>query len=245
MRSYSIALAPSDSKLIELAIERLACGEVSPFLHDLAQVGDTIEPRGPPGGHFLCPEPSKIAVLMIGAVPLIAMIRYRKAGGVPIPVVLLLSYRTWRDAPLRAELLELERSLPDFVLALALSASRRRATATLASGSTQGWSLKSRRGCLCPRLHLRVRVERLRRYRGGRGAHFGAASEGDKNGTLWRLSDDPSPFARGWFSQTPDFPMGSAAMVIPAQRDVSLKETAASRMLSMTIDAQRLERVLP
>jgi len=39
--------------------------------------------------------------------------------------------------------------------------------------------------------------------------------------------------------------MGSAAMVIPAQRDVSLKETAASRMLSMTIDAQRIERVLP
>jgi glycine betaine catabolism B len=32
MRSYSIASAPSDCKVIELAIERLADGEVSPFL---------------------------------------------------------------------------------------------------------------------------------------------------------------------------------------------------------------------
>ena len=33
MRSYSIASAPNDSKVIELAIERLADGEVSPFFH--------------------------------------------------------------------------------------------------------------------------------------------------------------------------------------------------------------------
>ena len=58
MRSYSIASAPSDSKVIELAIERLADGEVSPFFHDVAQVGDTIELRGPLGGHFLWPGPS-------------------------------------------------------------------------------------------------------------------------------------------------------------------------------------------
>jgi ferredoxin-NADP reductase len=53
MRSYSIASAPSDSKVIELAIERLADGEVSPFFHDVAQASDTIELRGPLGGHFL------------------------------------------------------------------------------------------------------------------------------------------------------------------------------------------------
>jgi ferredoxin-NADP reductase len=47
MRSYSIASAPSDSEVIELAIERLADGEVSPFFHDVAQAGDTIELRGP------------------------------------------------------------------------------------------------------------------------------------------------------------------------------------------------------
>ena len=53
MRSYSIASAQSDSKMIELAIERLADGEVPPFLHDVGQAAYTIELRGPLGGHFL------------------------------------------------------------------------------------------------------------------------------------------------------------------------------------------------
>ena len=125
VRSYSIASAPSDSKVIELAIERLADGEVSPFFHDVARVGDTIELRGPLGGHFLWPGPSNKPVLLIGAgsrlVPLIAMIRYLKASGEPVPVALSLSSRTWGEVPFGDELLELERSLPDFALALALT----------------------------------------------------------------------------------------------------------------------------
>jgi ferredoxin-NADP reductase len=125
MRSYSIATAPSDSEVIELAIERLPDGEVSPFFHDVAQVGDMIELRGPLGGHFLWPRPSDKPVLLIGAgsgvVPLIAMIRHRKASGEPVPVALLLSSKAWSDALFRDELLELERSLPDFALAFALT----------------------------------------------------------------------------------------------------------------------------
>jgi glycine betaine catabolism B len=125
MRSYSIASAPSGSQVIELAIERLADGEVSPFFHDVAQVGDTIELRGPLGGHFLWPGPTEKPVLLIGAgsgvVPLMAMIRYRKASAEPVPVALLLSSRTWGDVLFRDELLELESSLPDFALALALT----------------------------------------------------------------------------------------------------------------------------
>jgi ferredoxin-NADP reductase len=125
MRSYSIASAPSGSGVIELAIERLADGEVSPFFHDVAQAGDTIELRGPLGGHFLWPGPSNRPVLLIGAgsgvVPLMAMIRYRKASGEPVRVALLLSSRTWGDVLFRDELLDIERSLPDFALALALT----------------------------------------------------------------------------------------------------------------------------
>jgi ferredoxin-NADP reductase len=125
MRSYSIASAPSGSQVIELAIERLADGEVSPFFHDVAQVGDTIELRGPLGGHFLWPGPSNKPVLLIGAgsgvVPLMAMIRYRKASGEPVPVALLLSSRTWGEVLFRDELLEVESSLPDFALAVALT----------------------------------------------------------------------------------------------------------------------------
>jgi ferredoxin-NADP reductase len=121
MRSYSIASAPSASKMIELAIERLPDGEVSPFFHDVAQVGDTIELRG----HFLWPGSSNKSVFLIGAgsgvVPLMAMIRHRKASGEPVPVALSLSAKTWGDVLFRDELLELESSLPDFALALALT----------------------------------------------------------------------------------------------------------------------------
>ncbi len=51
-RSYSVASAPG-AELMELAIERLDDGEVSPFFHDVARLGDTIEVRGPIGGHFV------------------------------------------------------------------------------------------------------------------------------------------------------------------------------------------------
>jgi ferredoxin-NADP reductase len=125
MRSYSIASAPSNSQVIELAIERLADGEVSPFFHDVAQVGDTVELRGPLGGHFLWPGPTKKPVLLIGGgsgvVPLMAMIRYRRSSAEPVPVALLFSSRTWGELLFRDELLELESSLPDFALALALT----------------------------------------------------------------------------------------------------------------------------
>jgi len=125
MRSYSIASAPSDSNVIELAIERLPDGEVSPFFHNVAQIGDTIDLRGPLGGHFLWPGPSNKPVLLIaagsGVVPLMAMIRYRKVSGEPVPVALLLSSSTWDYVLFRDELFELERSLPDFAFAVALT----------------------------------------------------------------------------------------------------------------------------
>src|SRR3546814_15952634 len=67
MRSYSIASSPSASNVIELAVERLPDGEVSPFFHDIVAVGDEIELRGPIGGHFLWPERATAPVLLIGA----------------------------------------------------------------------------------------------------------------------------------------------------------------------------------
>src|SRR3954463_10154739 len=45
-RSYSIASAPETGGTVELAIERLDDGEVSPFFHDIAAVGDEVELRG-------------------------------------------------------------------------------------------------------------------------------------------------------------------------------------------------------
>ena len=42
-RSYSIGSAPDDSGVIEIVVERLEDGEVSPFFHDVVAVGDPIE----------------------------------------------------------------------------------------------------------------------------------------------------------------------------------------------------------
>src|SRR4051812_1867037 len=51
-RSYSIASAP-ESPTLELTIERLEDGEVSPYLCDVLQPGDGLELRGPIGGYFV------------------------------------------------------------------------------------------------------------------------------------------------------------------------------------------------
>jgi ferredoxin-NADP reductase len=125
MRSYSIASAPSPEPTIELAIERLPDGEVSPFFHDVARVGDDIELRGPLGGHFLWPENSHDPVLLIGAgsgvVPLAAMIRHRHAAGESVPTALLLSSRTRRDVLFGDELFAAEQLGTGFQFALTLT----------------------------------------------------------------------------------------------------------------------------
>ena len=50
-RSYSIASGPEDPRL-ELTVERIDDGEVSPYLAGVARAGDEFEVRGPVGGHF-------------------------------------------------------------------------------------------------------------------------------------------------------------------------------------------------
>ena len=223
MRSYSIASAPSDSKVIELAIERLPDGEVSPFFHDVAQVGDTIELRGPLGGHFLWPGPSNKPVLLIGAgsgvVPLMAMIRYRKASGEPVPVALLLSSRTWGDVLFRDELLELERSLPDFALALALT----REPAT-------------RRTDFSRRIDARMVADVAARLPESPGCAFVCGSNAfvdiaaDAALALGLEAGRSRPNATALERRSSRF-----------ARDVSVKETGATRMLSKTIDVDGLK----
>jgi len=83
-RSYSIASAPGADR-IELAIERLEGGEVSPYFHEVARPGDTFEIRGPIGSHFVWRSSDGGPLLLIGGgsgvVPLMAMVRYRATAG--------------------------------------------------------------------------------------------------------------------------------------------------------------------
>src|SRR6188768_2849138 len=52
-RSYSIASAPDGGNAVEITVERIPDGEVSPFLHDVVVPGDRVELRGPIGGYFV------------------------------------------------------------------------------------------------------------------------------------------------------------------------------------------------
>jgi ferredoxin-NADP reductase len=100
-RSYSIASAPERPETIELAIERLQDGEVSPFFHDEVRVGDEIELRGPIGGHFMWSVRDGGPLLLVGGgagvVPLASMIRHHAAQASAIPVTLVYSARTAAD----------------------------------------------------------------------------------------------------------------------------------------------------
>jgi ferredoxin-NADP reductase len=112
-RSYSIASAPEQPELLELAVDRLEDGEVSPFLHDELRVGDQIEVRGPIGGHFIWtvndPAPVLLAGGGSGIVPLMSMIRHHDSRRSDKRIVLVASARTAADLPYRDELEALDR----------------------------------------------------------------------------------------------------------------------------------------
>lgn len=97
VRSYSIASAPNSERRVELTVERLPNGEVSPYLTQEVAVGDRLELRGPIGGWFVWrprqTEPIQLVAGGSGLVPLIAMIRTRAAAGSTAPFRLLYSVR--------------------------------------------------------------------------------------------------------------------------------------------------------
>ena len=129
VRSYSIASAGSapggilvDSTAVdstaerrpdelELTVEELADGEVSPYLvHGLA-VGDQLDVRGPVGGWFVWRAGERSPVQLIaggsGVVPLMSMARAHAAAASTAPFRLLYSLRTPAAGYYRDELARL------------------------------------------------------------------------------------------------------------------------------------------
>jgi ferredoxin-NADP reductase len=96
-RSYSIASAPAGDRL-ELTVQQLADGEVSPYLGEVLEVGYPLELRGPIGGWFVWDSAAPGPVLLVaggsGVVPLMAMIRTREATGSQAPFRLVYSVRS-------------------------------------------------------------------------------------------------------------------------------------------------------
>jgi ferredoxin-NADP reductase len=110
-RSYSIASAPEAPRL-ELTVERIDDGEVSPYLAGVLRAGDELELRGPVGGHFTWRVADGGPLLLVaggsGLVPLMAMLRHRAAQASAVDSRLLLSARAWEDVLYRDELGRLE-----------------------------------------------------------------------------------------------------------------------------------------
>jgi len=107
-RSYSIASAPNTEKRLEITVERLPDGEVSPYLTQVVAAGDRLELRGPIGGWFVWriqqTEPVQLIAGGSGIVPLMAMIRSRVAASSTAPFRLLYSVREPGAAFYRDEL---------------------------------------------------------------------------------------------------------------------------------------------
>jgi ferredoxin-NADP reductase len=94
-RSYSIASAPEDG--LQITVERLDDGEVSPWFVDVAQTGDTFHLRGPFGGWFVWEAAQGGPLLLIaggsGLVPLMSMLRHRRNAHSQVDARLLVSVR--------------------------------------------------------------------------------------------------------------------------------------------------------
>jgi ferredoxin-NADP reductase len=106
-RSYSIASAP-DGAGLELTVQRIADGEVSPYLTEVLEPGDPLELRGPIGYWFVWRPASSAPLLLLaggsGIVPLMAMIRAHGAAKSTVPLRLIYSVRTPADVIYAPEL---------------------------------------------------------------------------------------------------------------------------------------------
>lgn len=137
-RSYSIASATMPDGSVEITVERVPDGEVSPFMHDAVVVGDRMELRGPIGGYFVwdgsMPDPLLLVAGGSGVVPLMAMLRQRAAVGSQAPTTLVYSSRSFDDVIYREE-----------IDSLAAHDDGLRVIETLTRSQPPGWTGLSRR----------------------------------------------------------------------------------------------------
>jgi ferredoxin-NADP reductase len=106
-RAYSIASAPGAAEM-ELLVEAMPGGEVSPWFHEVAMAGDQFEVKGPLGGMFVW-RPADGGPLLLagggsGIAPLLSMLRERAARAPGVPTLLLYSVRRFEDVVWPGEL---------------------------------------------------------------------------------------------------------------------------------------------
>ncbi len=126
-RSYSIASAPEHPS-VDLVVETLPDGEVSPYLTGELRAGDELEVRGPVGGWFVWDTslggPLQLIAGGSGGVPFLAMLEHRETAGSSVPARLLYSART----------------LPDVIGAERLAATSAEVVLVLTRQAPDGWT---------------------------------------------------------------------------------------------------------
>lgn len=112
VRSYSLGSYGSSTEVIELAVDEVPDGEVSPYLVRDVRAGDELEVKGPLGQFFVWrpeqeqPErrtPVQLVAGGSGIVPLLAMLRAATDVGAVESVRMLYSVRSAEDAIYRSE----------------------------------------------------------------------------------------------------------------------------------------------
>lgn len=97
VRTYSIASA-SDGTKVELTVELMPDGEVSPYLVETIAPGSPLEILGPIGGWFIWQPTQTEAIQLVaggsGIVPLMCMLRTREQHHVHVPFRLMYSVRS-------------------------------------------------------------------------------------------------------------------------------------------------------
>ncbi len=134
-RSYSIASAPITPQTpgmtgsLEITVEVIEDGEVSPYFHDVVQEADQVELRGPIGGPFTWSVKQGGPLLLVGGgsgvVPLMSMLRHRSAcDRDSVSAALLYSSRTLDDVIYKDELEQASAKDDLFDLSLTLTRER-------------------------------------------------------------------------------------------------------------------------
>lgn len=123
-RSYSICSSPTCGSFIEITAKRMENGYVSRFLNDRANVGLTVNARGP-YGQFCFDESKHARIVLIaggsGITPMMAMLRCIDDLCIDVHATLIYCVRSEQDVFFKSELAALQSRLSKFHCVLVLS----------------------------------------------------------------------------------------------------------------------------
>lgn len=122
-RNYTLSSNPLDLHQYQICVKRVEEGQVSNWLLDHFNVGDTVSAKAPAGQFHLENSSDPLLLLAAGSgiTPMLSIIRYLEAADKLSDVVFYYQCRTLRDLPYKDELKALEANHVGLKLHVALS----------------------------------------------------------------------------------------------------------------------------